>query len=146
MLCIYFLTTPDVCSTYRQIVSNKPSIDPKLAQTISRSIVKVSNKYNISPNLYAAILMQESAYNPKAVNPKSGDFGIAQINKTTIATFRFSKTKILSDVHYAIEAGAIVLSEIKVRHSKKERTYWTRYNASKPTKRLIYKKNVLRYL
>ncbi len=145
MLCIYFLTTPDVCSTYRQIVSNKPSIDPKLAQTISRSVVKSSKKYGINPNLYAAILMQESGYNPKAVNKKSQDFGLSQINKNTVSTFRFSKLKLMTDIPYSIEAGAIVLHDIKLRYEKKESHYWTRYNTSHPGKRLIYKSKVLRF-
>ena len=145
MLCIYFLTTPDVCSTYRQIVSNKPSIDPKIAQTISQTVVKVSKKYGINPNLYAAILMQESGYDPKAVNVKSQDFGLSQINKNTVTAFRFSKVKLMTDIHYSIEAGAIVLHDIKLRYGKREPHYWTRYNTSHPGKRLIYKNKVLRF-
>jgi len=145
MLCIYFLTTPDVCSVYRQVVSNKQSINPKYAQELSRAIVKVSKQYDLNPNLYAAILMQESAYRLNAVNKKSLDFGIAQINDRTIKAFRLNKRKLTSNLDYAIEAGAIVLSDFKKRHGKKETYYWTRYNTSHPGKRLIYKNKVLRF-
>jgi soluble lytic murein transglycosylase-like protein len=145
MLCIYFITTPDVCATYRQVVSNKPTIELRYAQELSKAIVKASKKYNINPYLYTAILMQESGYSLTAVNKKSADYGISQINHRTITAFKFDKRKLISNLHYAVEAGAIVLSDFKKRHGKKEVHYWTRYNTSHPGKRLIYKNKVLRF-
>lgn len=43
-------------------------------------ILQASQKYGVDPNLLAAVLIQESQFNPRAVNPGSGDYGMAQIN------------------------------------------------------------------
>lgn len=103
--------------------------------------------------------MQESAYKITAKNIRCGisistgskdcvivDFGIGQINHTTIRNFKFDRTKLLSDLVYSIEASAIVLSDFKRMYGHKEKDFWTRYNSSTVSKRLIYKKMVSRYL
>lgn len=103
--------------------------------------------------------MQESAYKISAKNINCGvsiydgkqdcvvvDFGIGQINYRTIKSFKFDKTKLLSDLEYSVEAAAIVLEDFKKVHGKKETEFWTRYNASNPEKRLVYKTLVARYM
>jgi len=146
ILCIYFMTTPEVCSTYRQVVSNKPDINLAYARKLSRGIVASAKKHNVRHNIYTAILMQESCYKNNAVNKKSKDYGIAQINIKTIVAFKFDKRKLLTDLNYSIDAGAEVLGDFKKRHFKKEGyNYWTRYNTSNLNKRLVYKQKVQKY-
>lgn len=145
IICSHFLATPEVCSVYNQVLRNNPNVDTNMAKSISIMVVEASDKFNIDHNLYAAILMQESRYKLSAINHRSQDYGIAQININTINAFKLSKQKLLTDLHYSINSGALVLSDFKKRHSNKEEYYWTRYNASKPTKRLIYKNLVARY-
>jgi len=146
ILCFYFLTTPDVCSTYRQIVKNKPDIDSEYAKTLSKEIVRASEKYKVRSDIYTAILMQESSYRLAAINPSSNDFGIAQINKKTAASYKFCPKKLTTDLRYSIEAGAKVLSDFKKMYFKKEGyEYWSRYNTSNPKKRKTYKQKVLRH-
>lgn len=140
------MTAPSVCAVYKQVVRNQPNIDKQYARKLSENIVFYTNKYDLKPNKYTAILMQESGYKLDAYNKRSKDFGLAQININTAKAFKFNIKKLTSDLEYAVEAGAIVLYDFKKRHYKKEKDfYFTRYNSSKPTKRKVYQRKVARF-
>lgn len=130
----------------KQIQRNKPKVDSEYADRLAKTLTKYAKKHNVKVELLAAILMQESRYNVRAINHKSKDYGIGQINKRTIANFNFDQTKILTDVEYSVEAAAIVLADFKRMYGKKDSQYWTRYNSSDKTKRQVYKQLVARYL
>ena len=132
--------------TYCQIVKNSPQIDKRYALELSKFINKVGSLYSIKPARLAAILAQESRYRLGAINHVSKDYGIAQINHKTVEAFGFDKEKLLTDLEYSVKAGAIVLSDIKKRYGHREVDYWTRYNSSKPSKREVYKKLVMRFM
>lgn len=53
------------------------------AQTLATEIMKVSAKYGINEKDLVRIVMVESAGDPNAINRKSNDYGIAQINIRT---------------------------------------------------------------
>jgi len=132
-----------------QIVKNNPKINLNYAYELSNIIYKKATKHNINPRKFAAILAQESMYRLDAKNCKNGvcnDFGIAQINKKTIEAFGFDKQRLLKDLEYSIEAGVLVLADFKRMYGDKEQYWWTRYNASNPEKRKIYKQLVMRFL
>jgi soluble lytic murein transglycosylase-like protein len=129
-----------------QIQKNKPKLDIEYTDRLARALIKYSKKHNVKVELLAAILMQESRYNVGAINHKSKDYGIGQINKKTIKNFKFDQTRILTDVEYSVEAAAIVLADFKRMYGKREAQYWTRYNASDKTKRQVYGKLVARYM
>jgi soluble lytic murein transglycosylase-like protein len=113
---------------------------------VSEAIDKYTTRYNIEPHIYTSILMQESGYDLAAANDKSKDYGISQINIRTIKAFGFDKKRLLTDLDYSIKAGAIVLSDFKRMYHKKEGDkYWSRYNTSKPSLRLVYKRKVARH-
>jgi soluble lytic murein transglycosylase-like protein len=143
---------------YCTILENRPKIDRDYAMKLSNIIHKVTVKYNIPALIYTAILMQESGYKQDAKGCVRGldvdfnekvvcsDFGISQINYRTAKRFGFDIEKIIKDLEYAIDCGAIVLYNFKKRYSKREEYYWTRYNSSTKVKRLLYKKLVLRYM
>jgi soluble lytic murein transglycosylase-like protein len=146
VICFSFITTKEVCDVNKQIIKNKPSISRTYAYMLSETIVKISKNYEISPRKYAAILMQESAYKLNAVNKTSKDYGIAQINHKTALAFSLNVDRLLTDLVYSLEAGAIILSDFKKRHYKKEKEfYFTRYNTSNKQKRINYQKLVQRY-
>ena len=144
---------------YCHIKRNNPRLSHSYTMEVSNIIYKVSRKHRIPANIYTAILMQESSYKKGARGCHSGldketgeevticaDFGISMINYKTAKLYNFDLQKIMNDLEYGIEAGAIVLSGFKKRYSRREKDYWTRYNANNKTKRLIYKKLVERFL
>ncbi len=136
---------------YCQIVRNKPEIEKNYAMELSNIIHKLAQAYDIKPYRLAAILAQESGYKLDAVNKKSLDYGISQINHKTMKAYGFDKEKLLTDLEYSVKAGAIVLSDFK-RMYKHEDDYWCRYNVGTAPKSEIqigcenYKQLVARYL
>lgn len=154
---------------YCQIKSNKPSIDEEYAYRLSNIIYKVCEKYHIPPRIYTAILMQESGYTLTAKSKHHGmleeplnlsntcslrsykyvtvysDLGIAQIYVKTAQAFNMDFNRLLNDLEYSVECGAIILNNFRKRYERKEIDWWTRYNASSPRKRLMYKHFVEKY-
>lgn len=134
---------------YCQIIKNHPRLDKNYAMTLSNAIYWTAKIHNIDPKKYAAILAQESMYNLKARNCSDGvckDYGIAQINVNTAKAFNFDVKRLTTDLHYSLNAGAIVLADFKRMYGEKDQEYWTRYNSSDKTKRKKYKTLVARYL
>ena len=151
---------------YQQILKNNPKIDSTYAARLSNLIADASRNHGIPAKIYAAILMQESAYNLSAQNKTCGlkgldseetscvitDFGISQIHYKNLKRFGLDKKLLVTDLQYSIDAGAKVLATYS-RFSKTEpKTWYARYNCgtkSKSYKRevcLIYKSRVDRYL
>ena len=131
---------------FDQVVKNHPKIDRIYAREVAKAIQKVAKEMGIKPERLAAILAQESRYTLNAVNRRSRDYGIAQINHKTIESFGFDKQRLLTDLEYSVKAGAIVLADFKRMYGKREKDYWTRYNSSNPDKRKKYEILVARYL
>ena len=145
-----------------QIKRNNPKIKNHHAMYLSNVIYKVTKKYKLNPQIFTAILAQESRYKLEARNCTSGydksllpdkveikvcsDYGIGQIYYKTAEAYNLDINRLLYDLEYSVEAGAIVLSDFKKRYGHKEDDYWSRYNSSTKTKRNIYKQLVARFL
>lgn len=139
-------TGVEYSETFKQVVKNHPKIDRIYALQIANAIDKAAKELNIRPQRLAAILAQESRYVLSAVNKKSRDYGIAQINHKTIERFGFDKQRLLTDLEYSVMAGAIVLADFKRMYGKREKDYWTRYNSSDPERRKAYEVLVARFM
>jgi hypothetical protein len=129
-----------------QILRNHPSIDREYARDIASAIYKAATEHRLRPERLAAILAQESMYTLNAVNKKSKDFGIAQINWKTVERYGFDKKRLLTDLEYSVKAGAIVLADFKRMYGKREKNYWSRYNSSDEERRKEYEFLVARYM
>lgn len=126
-----FTKTLDLCDNHPvfcHIVKNNPAIDLDYAMELSNIIAKLSKAYNINPMKLSAILAVESLYKLDAVNHKTQDYGIAQINNKTIERYGFDKQKLLTDLEYSTKAGAIVLADLKKMYVSKEKDWHCRYN------------------
>lgn len=44
-----------------------------------------AQRYNVDPDLFTALVRQESGFNPKARNPRTGAFGLTQVMPATAA-------------------------------------------------------------
>ena len=75
------------------------------------------------------------------------DLGIGQINIDT--ALRHSQCddlkRLVTDYKYNISCSCKVLAGFKKRYGHKEKYWWTRYNASTPHKRDIYRNLVMRF-
>jgi soluble lytic murein transglycosylase-like protein len=131
---------------YKQIIRSNPRIDKQYAARLSQKIHKAAKKYEINARIYTAILAQESMFRSGAINPKSKDYGIAQVHHKTAKAYGFDIDRLTNDTKYSIKAGAKILGDIKKRYSHKEDTYWSRYNSSNPERRERYEELVRRYM
>lgn len=138
--------TEPVSPVMVQILRNHPDIEMDYARELAKAIYKVSGELRLRPERLAAILAQESMYTLNAVNKRSKDFGIAQINWRTVERYGFDKKRLLTDLEYSVKAGAIVLADFKRMYGKREKNYWSRYNSSDETKRKEYEILVARYM
>lgn len=165
------------CSThpiYCQIIKNKTIrggkvlINKDYAMKLSNIIYKMHKKYHVPSRIFTAILMQESGYKLDSTNCIKGylkkeeeitkikaevcqDFGISMINRYHIDRGAFEVERLLNDLEYSVEAGAIILADFMERYEARENDYWVRYNCGEKgsTKRITcktYKKLVERYL
>ncbi len=125
-----------------QIINNNPRLSKEYRHSLTLQIVKSSHKYGIASKLLTAILMQESRYNLKAVHKTCGyslgknshkvciitDFGISQVHFKNIERFHFNKDRLLSDLEYSVDAGALIMSQYLKYKKVEPKTWWSRYN------------------
>lgn len=75
------------------------------------------------------------------------DVGLTQINFRTAERFELDLDLLLTDMDYSVNAGALVLGKMRQRWEKKEPIFWwSRYNASNPSKRKQYQQLVERWM
>jgi soluble lytic murein transglycosylase-like protein len=133
-------------AVYKQILKVRPGIEPNYALRLAKSIYEVAGAFKIEPKLLTAILAQESMFKVDAINIKSHDYGLAQINRKTAKLYKFDLKRLQADPKYAIWAAGVVLNDFHKMYGHKEKDAWTRYNSSKPENRQRYKILVARYM
>ena len=143
---------------YCKIKRIVPSTSHSYAMKLSNSIFNYSRMYELDSNLMTAIFAQESRFNLKAMNCRTGlnsereetmvcfDFSIGQINFRTISRYDFDIELLMTDLDYAVESACIVMREFKNRYGHREFNYWSRYNSSSSSHRARYEALVGRYL
>lgn len=137
-------------TTYEQILHNKPVIDRSYAKRLAQEFNEAADKYKVPANVLAAIAMTESSYILDAVNAKSDDYGLMQINKFNIKAYKFDKQRLLEDLEYSIDAGAKVFQWFyrrwKLEEAVKRYNCGTRKSCVNWKGPVSYWKKVLRYL
>ncbi len=131
---------------YKQILKARPGIEAAYALKLANSIYEVARAFKIEPKLLTAILAQESMFKTEAINLKSHDYGLAQINHKTAKLYHFDLKRLQIDPKYSIWAAGVILNDFHKMYGHKEKDAWTRYNSSKPDKREAYKVLVARYM
>lgn len=150
----------------KQILKNNPKINKQYAEKLSRVIIEKSKKYRIPAGVFAAILMQESSYKLEAKHTHCGyasidseletcvvtDFGISQIHHLNLGRFNLDKKKLVTDLDYSVDAGAMVLASYLRFQKREPKTWFCRYNKGIRSfdeikdDCLFYKSKVDRYL
>jgi hypothetical protein len=155
VLSIVFISLPifakPVLSLESRISKMQPALTKSQVRKISIAILKSSKKYNINPNIFVAIIMQESSFDQSKVSI-SGDISIAQINyEVWVKEFKRKKLPLLnkhllkSDINYAIDTMGIILGSLKQRYSSREKYWFSRYHSSNVKRRIIYTNLLAKY-
>ncbi len=114
-------------STYEKILELKPDIDRVYAIELSQSINKHSIVYNVPSDAMVKLAYIESKFKPDAVNKRTLDYGVFQINIRNIKAYDLDKNRLLIDTNYSVEAGAKVFSYFYHRYGSLEEAI-RRYN------------------
>jgi soluble lytic murein transglycosylase-like protein len=130
-------------TTVEQILKNNPTLDPFYAHELAFTIDKYADKYKFPANVFAGMIMVESSYKLDAVNKKSNDFGLCQVNIWHVKKKGLSIERLLTDVDYSVKQGAIIFSWFyKTYPTVKEAV--SRFNCG-TRKECIQWKKVIRY-
>ena len=78
----------------------------------------------------------------KAIVKVIQDFGVTQINYKNVMRLCPNKSRLLSDIKYAVDCSCKLLSEIKSKY-KHEKRWWSRYHSSTKKYRDRYEHMVL---
>ena len=136
----------------KQILRNHPELKWSYAVELANTFDSAARAGAVPARHVAAIAMQESGYvlDAKQCYKIHGrircDFCMMQINDHTIKRYGFDQDRLMKDLPYCVGAGVQVLSDLKKRYGKREKDYWSRYNAVSPDKRENYRQLVERFL
>lgn len=166
---------PNINRTYAMKLSNiihRKSLEYDIDSNLITAILMQESQYNLSAkrcrsglreftlfetiqyNIFCEQRFEEVSEFVKCLNDKPymiesevcTDFGIGQIHYSNLFPFSFNVEKLTTDLEYSVEAAFIILSDIKKRYFRDEYYWWSRYNASTPSKRKIYRKGVQRWM
>ena len=113
------------------IMNNNPTIEKHGAEKIALYLDKYKKQFKIPARIMLGIWMVESSYKVDAVNHKSKDYGIGQINEKTIKAYKIDKDRLLKDLDYSIYKSVKVFSWFYKRYPAKEAI--KRYNVGTRT-------------
>lgn len=116
-------------SVYMQIMRNTNGNPPHSPVELAQAIENSAAMYGLSANLLAAIAAVESGYFVGAINSRTADYGIMQVNAHNIKALKLNKKRLLTDIQYSMDSGAKILAWFKKKYAKKElKTWFCRYN------------------
>lgn len=104
-------------STLEQIMHNKPDIELIYATRLAMEIDIAADMYKVPANVLAAICRVESSYILGAVNKRSNDYGLMQVNMFNIKAYKLDRHKLTTDMAYAVQNGAMIFSWFYRRYS-----------------------------
>lgn len=147
LLQSYSLSTlSKVGAVQQQILRNTRGVPPHDPLRLAEAFVRSANKYGLDANLLAAVAFVESGYFVGAVNKRSNDFGLMQVNLYNIRAMGLSKERLLTDIEYSIDAGAQILAYFAKRYRKVEGSEWVcRYNIGTRAKKGALARICVRY-
>ena len=113
---------------YDQIRRIRPDMNENYRLQLSIEIKKACIKHKLDCQVFTAILAQESMFKTSAVNEKTQDYGIGQVNRKTASAMGFCETKLVTNRQYSIDAAAQVLAYFQRRYGAKESLWFCRFN------------------
>lgn len=114
-------------SQYMIINTTAPELSPETVIKLLYLVNKNAIVYNIPADLFVSIMAQESKFKVSAINKKTGDRGIMQINPVNIKKKKMDKRRLVTDVAYSVQRGAEILSWFRQKYPD-EKDWFVRYN------------------
>jgi hypothetical protein len=129
-----------------KIQSKNSGLSSDYVKKLSNTIYRYSEQYGIPYAYIQSIFFVESSYNLNAVNSKSKDYGIGQVNMWHIKNKKLSKNRLLNDMDYSVHESVKIMHWFYKTYRDKEPNEWlARYNCgTKPS--CIHWSSVKRYI
>jgi hypothetical protein len=87
-------------------------IAPHTSVSTARKVEKgLKECKGLDENLVLAVIRVESNFKINAVNKRSNDFGLMQVNNWHVKRFKYDKLKLLTNASYNMKIGCSILSE-----------------------------------
>lgn len=104
--------------------------EPSVKQvSLQEALDIVAHQHKINPKLVRAFFKVESNNRFHAINKRSKDYGIGQINITNIKKLGLDKNRLLTDKLYSIKASVSIMAFFKNLYEKKLGKKWVaKYN------------------
>ncbi len=115
-------------SIEQQIQRAAPFMAISDVKALAQNIRISCHKHKVPCDVLTSILATESMFQVGAYNAKTLDYGIAQINIKTIKVYKLDKRRLLTDVAYSVDSGALVLSWFYRTYGRREASWSCRYN------------------
>ena len=102
-----FMTLNVSASTeiYKQIIKNKPGINTEYAEALSHVFAKACKEYKLPCHVIVAISFVESSYVVEAINARTKDYGLMQVNRWHVSRSKLDKDRLLTDAAYNVKQG-----------------------------------------
>lgn len=97
-----------------------------LSQEVNAELREAARKHNLPINLLEAIAIVESGGRTQAVNVRTKDYGLMQINRRNFAHLNINVKKSLQLGHN-VRAASVLLTELKAKFGH-EKHWYVRYN------------------
>lgn len=124
-----------------------PQVRPGRSWALARGIVHAGRHFGINPLLLAAIVRQESNFEPgnrvcylvvrHHQSLPTCDYGVSQVNTVWVDHWHLDAERLVADDGYALWEGARVLAVLQ-REYGDEPDWFSRYNSSTPGPRQRY--------
>lgn len=127
----------------KKLIAEKRRKTDAYNEQLVAAFLAAEKKFGVPAVILQAIAFVESSYVLNAVNKQSNDYGLMQINVYNIKHYGFDKKRLLTDLHYSVNAGAQVFRWFYRRYNLDEAI--GRYNCG-TLPSCINKKSVVRYI
>lgn len=128
-----------------QIHRLQPKLTPIARHRLASAVRDTSNACGISWQILLSVAYHESSLNLGAVNHKSKDHGLTQINEKTILTLGLDRHRLMKDERYALTAACQVIGENKAKYGKRYKFWLGMYRSGNAMWKDSVRASAIRY-
>lgn len=129
-LCASVVGTDSLASGRDEVAQVIHDLNPYLSAHDTQRLVQAVHKARVTDSCQdipwrtmLSVAFKESSLRRNAINHRTKDYGLMQINAKNILRYGLSRERLLTDEAYALEAGCKILSANQARYAKKI-PYW----------------------
>lgn len=128
-----------------QVGRLQPKMQSPARHRLAAALRDVSRECGMPWQILLSVAFHESSLKTGAVNAKTRDYGLTQINDKTILNLRLDRSRLLTDERYALGAACRVLSENRTKHASTFRYWLGMYRSGNAVWKDAVRRNAMSY-